>query len=896
MQRKCLFTILIVLVIFFVSKNVFAGTTGKIAGKIIDAATNEPVIGANIILVGTTQGAAADLKGNYFILNIPPGTYRLKVTAIGYSSVAMNNVKVSIDLTTRLDFQLHESAIAMSEIVVNAERPLIQKDLTSTTSKVGGEEIALLPIEDVATVVNLQAGVVDGHFRGGRSNEVKYMIDGVSVVDAFSGDFSMQAEVNAIQEVQILSGTFNAEYGEALSGVVNQVTKIPDDFYSGEISFYDGDYVTNHNNIFKNVDHISPSDLYNVQGSLSGPVPGMGNFLRFFVSGRFLNDQGYIYGQRIFNPSDSSNFSANDPNKWFVGATGDSAFVPMNRSKRVSVQGKLNIKVGNSKGVTLHGFYQKRDFREYNGESHLFQLNPDGDYKRFQRGYLGSISYTQLLNQAAFVDFIGSVFVTKFKQYAFANPLDPRYVNPDRKRDVGGSAFFTGGTENWHFKHTTKTYTGKIDLTAQVTTAHQLKAGVELKVHKLGYEDFQIRVDASTGFKPALPAPGSFDFNTYNNSPRQFAAYLQDKIELDYLIVNVGIRYDYFKPDARVLLDPDNIAVLDDKQPPFPDALFKNASIKSQFSPRIGISYPITDRGAIHISYGHFFQVPPFDFLYRNPNFRIPLTGNFPAFIGQTIGNADLKPQKTVVYEIGLQQGLTDELGITITGYFKDIRNLLSQELHIKNEFRKFGKFINRDYGEVRGITFSLEKRLHNGIGANIDYTYQVAEGNASNPNDEFENAQQTPPIEGNKQLVPLDWDRRHSLNLTVTLGKPGDFIASFIGRLGSGLPYTPALQNQRTGLENSDNRPAFFNVDLFMTKFLQFKKNRVSVFAKVFNLFDRKNEKEVFADTGRAGETLELTRAQQAPRGVNTLKEFFTRPDFYSPPRQIVVGLSYKY
>ena len=321
-----------------------------------------------------------------------------------------------------------------------------------------------------------------------------------------------------------------------------------------------------------------------------------------------------------------------------------------------------------------------------------------------------------------------------------------------------------------------------------------------------------------------------------------------------------------------------------------------SAKSKSQISPRIGLSYPISDKGAIHISYGHFFQIPPFENLYRNPNFRIPLTGDFPENIGNTIGNADLEPQQTIMYEIGLQQAFTDELGITITGYYKDIRNLLASEIYIKNEFRKFSRLINKDYGSVKGITLSFEKRFNNGIGASLDYTFQIAKGSASDPNAAFNNAQSNPPIESNKQLVPLDWDRTHSLNFTLTLGAPGNYIASFIGRLGSGLPYTPSLQNQRTGLENSDNRPAFYDVDFYVTKFFELVGHQFSIFLKIFNLFDTLNEVNVFGDTGRAGDTLELTRNQTAPRGVNTTKEFFTRPDFYSSPRQIVIGADFSF
>ena len=878
----------ICLITLMVSFNVHAGTTGKIAGRIIDGDSNEPLIAANIILQGTTMGATSDEDGYYFILNLAPGKYNLEALYIGYNSTVYSDIKVSVDQTTKIDFILYPETLESETIQIVAERPFVQKDLTSTVAKISGDQISALPIEDIESIVNLQAGVVDGHFRGGRKSEVKYLIDGVAVNDVFSGDFSLQAEVNSIEEVQVLTGTFNAEYGEALSGIVNQITKIPGETYKGDISTYSGDYISGRDDIFLNIDDYNPTDVYNIQGSLGGPVPGLENHLRFFLSGRYLNDNGYIYGRRVFNPSDSSVFS-DDPETRFIGATGDNKFVSMNFSTRINLLGKLHIRLGDAKWLVLQGLYQRREFKEY---SHLFRLNPDGDYKRFQDGLMASASYTHIFSNSTFMDFKASAFLTESKRYVYENPLDPRYVNPERKRDVSGNAFLSGGTENWHFFHGTDTYTGKIDITSQVSNVHLIKAGVEVQRHQLDYEDFQIHVDASSGFVPALSDAGSFDFNTYTNNPFQLAGYIQDKIELEYLIVNVGVRFDYFEPDGIVLKDPDKIAALDGLIPPFPDSLFSKASAKYQFSPRIGVSYPMSEKGAIHIS-----QIPPFEFLYRNPNFRIPLTGNFPDFIGNTIGNADLKPQRTTMYEIGLQQELMPNVGLTLTVYAKDIRNLLGQEIHIKNEFRKFGKYINRDYGSVRGFTVSLEKILTNGgFGASIDYTYQIAKGNASDPNDEFQNAQANPPIEGNKKLVPLDWDRTHSLNITSTMGTAGDYIISFIGKLGSGLPYTPSIQNQRTGVENSDNKPMFFSADLYFTKYFTLGKGKASAFLKVFNVFDTANEREVFGDTGRAGYTLELTRAQVAPRGLNTLKEFFTRPDFYSAPRQVVLGFSYSF
>ncbi len=588
-----------ILRIFFISLylltaqiNLFGGTTGKIAGKATDKKSGEPLIGVNIILLGTTTGSATDVDGSYFILNIPPGTYKVKASLVGYSTITFDNVKVSVDQTTKLDFQMSEEAIEISNVVVTASKPLVQKDLTSTQENVSGKDIAMLPVEDVQSVINLQAGVVNGHFRGGRIGEVKYMIDGVSVNDVYSGESTMQADVNSIQELQVITGTFNAEYGEALSGVVNQVTKIASDHYNGGFSVYSGEYATNRrSDLYLYMGGFNPARTYNLQGNLSGPIPGTSGFVKFFASGRYLSDDGYLYGKRMFNPPDSSNFTANNSNDWYVGATGDNANVSMNYSRELTLQGKLSFKAGHGKGIVLEGLYQNHDYKDYD---HLFKLNPDGDYNKYQRSFLGSASYTHVFSNSAFLDIFGSIYYSDFQQYVYplldangktvnfhaGNSIeglhpDTRYVNPERMRDVSGNSFLTGGTENWQFYHNTKSYTGKLDFTDQINNSNEIKTGVDVKLHTLNYTDFEVLVEPSNGYVPHLPEPGSFDFNIYMNHPYQIAAYIQDKIELDYLIVNVGMRYDYFQPDGEVLLNPDSIAVLDNLKPPFPSQYFK---------------------------------------------------------------------------------------------------------------------------------------------------------------------------------------------------------------------------------------------------------------------------------------------------------------------------------
>ncbi|MCZ6701800.1 MAG: TonB-dependent receptor, partial [Ignavibacteria bacterium] len=207
----------------------FAGTTGKITGKAIDKKTGELLPFVNITIGGTNLGAATDIDGNYVILNIPPGKYNIKAQYIGYQSVLVENVSVSIDLTTTIDFELSESAVELEEVVVQGVQGLLKKDITSSQSSVTSDQIESLPVSELDDIIQLQAGVTrdaDGgfHIRGGRTTEIAYWVNGISITDAYDNSRGIQIDNNSIQELQVISGTFNAEYGNAMSGIVNTVT------------------------------------------------------------------------------------------------------------------------------------------------------------------------------------------------------------------------------------------------------------------------------------------------------------------------------------------------------------------------------------------------------------------------------------------------------------------------------------------------------------------------------------------------------------------------------------------------------------------------------------------------------------------------------------------------
>lgn len=874
----------------------FAGTTGKIIGQVKDANSGEPLPAVNIIIENTFLGASTDLDGAFMILNVPPGVYEVRANYIGYRDVVVTGVSVSVDKTTTVNFELSESVVESEAVEVVAEKPLIKKDLTSTESIISSQEIENLPVASFSDVVNLQAGVVEGHFRGGRTGEVVYLVNGVSVNDAYSGSFAIEVENNAIQELSVISGTFNAEYGQAMSGIVNIVTKEGSDKLEGNLSAYTGDYLSTNDDIFWNVDAFNP--VYNIQGDLSGRVPGIRK-LKFFASGRYLKSDGYLFGRDVFSPTDASNFNSDASNDWVISAKGETYafseetaanliesadFLPMNSEERYTGNLKLIFQLSSRDKLILDGIYQNRNWREYD---HRFKLNPEGDYRRDQESYTGMFLWNRVFSSRTFMDLRASLFKTDYFQRVFDEYLGDQYASTVRLQDAGANAFLTGGQQMWHFERSTKTMLFKPDIISQVNKFHQLKLGAEFKQHELQMSEFEVLPDVPSRIAPLT----SFNHNQYTRKPVEFAVYLQDKMELNDLVINAGLRYDYFDPDGDIPTDF--------RQPS--ETEYRAAGTSSQISPRIGIAHSISASGKIHISYGHFFQIPNFFYLYVNPEFDIfPLQSTPsppPQSLLNTVGNAELKPQKTVIYEIGLQQQMGTDFGVSLTAFNKDIRNLLGVEVLQTIQGQKYGRYINRDYGFVRGITLEVTKRHNAGVSATIDYTYQVARGNASDPNTAFLDAQTDPPNETEKEFVPLDWDRTHQINATLTMGDLGNYALSIIGRYGSGLPYTPTFQNVQTAIENSARRPSVFNVDAYIYKNLKFGGYGAQLFLRVFNLFDRKNERDVYSDTGRAGYTLApLYTGGLRPRGVNTLDEYFVRPDFYAPPRQIQVGMEFKF
>ena len=296
--------------IIFVHSFLIAGTTGKISGTVVDKETGEPLIGCNVMVDGTTFGAASHIDGTYFILNIPPGTYSLRADMIGFGTVRKTEVPVEIDFTSQINFQLSSVVIEGQEITVVAEKKLIQKDLTASTSIVNADDFEKLPITEISEALELQAGYVNGHLRGGRSGEVAYWIDGVPVTDVFNGETVVDVNKNSVSEMQLISGAFNAEYGQAMSGIVNIVTKDGSDEFGGSVSFYSGDFLSNQKDLFWNIDQFNPATTQNYETNFHGSIiPGK---LFYQGSARWVYYQGPYEGHRVYDPASYTVLLEND--------------------------------------------------------------------------------------------------------------------------------------------------------------------------------------------------------------------------------------------------------------------------------------------------------------------------------------------------------------------------------------------------------------------------------------------------------------------------------------------------------------------------------------------------------------------------------------------------------
>ncbi|MFH1844943.1 MAG: TonB-dependent receptor, partial [bacterium] len=733
---------------------VVAGTTGTLAGQVIDP-DGRPVVAATVIVVGTRLGAYTDDEGKFNILNVPSGTYAVKASRLGFNAINMTEVVVSADQTTRLELQMGDTTLQTEEVVVIAERPPVNLKVTSSQATLTIEEIENLPVQNLDDVVNLQAGVVDGHFRGGRQGEVQYQVDGVSVNNAFDNSSSLKIDRSLLQEVQVISGTFDAEYGQAMSGVVNAVLKQgTENFQVGAEMFSGGFFFPGREDQRHTDDTPHLTGTQNFQLTLSGPLPLAKT--TYLISGRRYLFDDYVYAERLFNPTDRV-----DSTRTFI-ATGDGEKAPLGYNDEWSGVIKLtNNALANSK-INYQAIFNTRRGRP---NSYAFRFMPDA--LSIQRSFSIShgLDWTQTLGAATFLDVSLRHNYFSYKDYLFEDPNDSRYDDPLQLNNSGTNGdFWYQGLQTNHYVQETNTFIFKGAVVTRINAENQMKTGIEFSLPKVEFGNDMYFTYGEGSLVRHIDEPPDYP-GPVTRYPMMGAAYIQDQLERKDLIVRFGARLDYFDARAMVPSDPANPA---NAIAGAPFSHPQSTTIKAAVSPRLGVAYPIEDKAAIHFAYGHFRQFPSVSTMFSNSDYDVLARLQAGTVSYGVLGNPDVKPETTVQYEVGYKQIINPDLGYDLTVFYKDIRDLLGVEFVSTYTGAEYTRLTNVDFGSITGVTLAVDHRRVGPLSLALDYTLQQALGNASDPSETANRA--AAGEDPRPRLVPFNWDQWHTLNMTVSL------------------------------------------------------------------------------------------------------------------------------
>ena len=874
LPQKSFYIFLIAIIYSFMLSSVTeAGVTGKISGKVTDAATGEPLLGANVIIVGTTMGAATDADGDYFIINIPPGSYNLKVSMIGYTGESVVDVVVNIDRTTNVDFSLKQGSISTNEVVVTAQKPVIRKDLTSSIVEINSAEIEVSPQRDVQSMLKQQRGILLGynhlgktglaetntpsdelHIRGGREGETAFTLNGIVVTDPMWGgaQFIQNSAGKYIQEFNTLAGTFNAEYGNAMSGVINVAAK------RGNQTKYNADLT-----VYSDRFGIDRYDQNTMQGALGagGPVPFTNGNLTFYVTGERKLSDGYIYGYKYPNWVDSEGKDV-DPTTKLPAGNGEK--VSMDRFDYWNTT--LLLKWAVTSNFIVTGFGSLGNLRN-DSYSNTYKYNRDGSpYNKSDEKFF-NLNITHALTSDSYYEIglarqIHTRFLGVYDSWAkYAQNLES--FDPSGNFSVVGEDWFWEN-EDWSVN------TVRASFSSQVNKTNLIKIGGNLRLLDIDY------VSKNPN------EPGSYWVN-YSHKPKEINGFMQDKMEFSEigLIINVGLRIDSWDPDSPYFIDIVNTL----------DLKTEKATVKTKLSPRFGVSYPISDKAAFHFAYGHFYQMPSYFNLYGSQRYLTHVDDKdwdkYPQFRGLNfpytsegsgntrLANTNMEPEKTVAYEAGVQLKLSEDISLDLTAFYKEMTNLVGvRYIEAANYGTGATLSDNFDYANAKGVELVLNKRFSNYFSLRANYTYSNSLVTSSSPWAQLQI--QNPTF----RTFTSDWDRPHTFNLDLYVSLPKICDVSLSGNFQSGLPYTIKTE------PNTERMPYIESIDLKLSKKFNLFNITPEIYINVLNLADRKNIYSVYANSGKPDLPLGIPRT---PSNLNV----YDIPTNYSPGRQIYLGFS---
>ncbi|MBT4361273.1 MAG: TonB-dependent receptor plug domain-containing protein [Candidatus Marinimicrobia bacterium] len=886
-----------------------------IEGRVTDPISGESLPGVNVMIKGSYYGSATDLDGRFRLTGMSPGTYDIEFSMIGYKVVLKTNTIVTIAEPAYVEIELEQTTLALGqEVVVEGERPLFEVDQTASSVRLTADDLKMNIVENVGDVLAEQAGITSQdneiHIRGGRVDESMFIVDGMSVKDPLSGSANnLYLNVDAIEELEVITGGFNAEYGQAMSGIINIRIKEGSEVYHGTFSY--------------SSDHFGLKDLPwdaftkdRVEFTLSGPevftgamsalglkLPGQ---FSFFLNGYMHINDSYLPRADDLVPSQSwmESLATRQQNDWHG---------LYKLTWRINSQQKLSVSYDYSLNIN-HGW----------GFPYRYQNILTNFNTITKESILSSMLYTHTLSSKLFYEItIGRFFTnnhsavknkhwTEYEQTTDTEPINYYLLGIDGEIDIAyGDEFWDHGDASDWYDYYSDNLSLDADINYQPSKRHSFKAGFDHKQSELQVIDID---------SPWLGESGlgrNYDF--WNITTDYGSFYLQDRITFDGMIANLGIRYDYWFPGQYLedaVADSSVLTITDAARAKFYAETFEFAGnrAKGHLSPRLGISHPVTDSDVLYFNYGHFSQLPTFNYVYAKLRSSAEATY-------QLFGNPNLSPKTTVAYEIGIKHKFDANQVLEIKAFYKDMFDYeTSQRVTLFNP--RYGHlsyliYINMDYARSRGIEMKFKRRFARFFSADANLSYSFTTGKSSTPLDNL-------LVEaGRLDEKPLGenflrWDQPFSIftNLHFNVSKK-DELHLFGLRLPRDWGISARIEYQAgrryTGMENitireedgkfyyegqsksdtpySETADPFTTVDLKLNKYFQVSGLQLKAYCTIENLFNVKRPTRINPFTGKGYDPGEIYSY-----GFINSPDPNYNPGRYSIPRTVEMGLSLRF
>ena len=914
--------VLMLALIFLVTSNLWPGTTGKIAGKVFDESTGEPLPGANVIVVGTPMGTSTDVDGFYFIINIPPGGYSVAVSYMGYDRLTKSGVRVSIDRTTSLDFALKSTIIEAKAVVLVAERPVVVKDLTASEQVITTQEIDQSWSRTLPEVMETQTGVFQGHFRGGTIVESVYMLDNVSLNSGLLSDNYTSINTSTVQEIAVLTGGYNAEYGSAQSGIVNIVTK-------EGVAGINGTFIT----------RMRPAGKYH-RGRHMFSKEGYDwtNFDLAYWTAQSQDSLGAYFGQdpnellaqwqKQLTPNEILRDYDNRPEyetevTLYGAATSKLGFLFSGRYKRgvsifpqpekynpeFNLQGKLNYKLSDAIKISASGLYGGYTTYEMSVSNFTStEMAQEGAWygvPQVTDPYMGpkydlkgafiqwpeqrrvsnfSLNWSHVLSPKTFYEINVSYLEDDSDRSDRDGYLPSIFEKIHADDNVFGMVghYQTEGYFHRYVKYNSKVHSIRGDVTSQVTKNHQVKGGFIAKSYDFSYES---RMSAE------YSAQRWNLMNVFDGTPYEGAAYVQDKIEFAGLIINGGVRVDFFhqKRDdvPKFMFDPlaYEETTSGNETPGLPGKPeTESTKLQAAIAPRLGISHPIGENTVLHFVYGHFYQRPSwnkmFSFAFINYH-RENVDDITDPYVGHKTymdqwqgyqGNPKMGYERTIQYEVGVDQNIANLVRLDITGYYKDgSRQTIFREGTIRdprwgdqntwttlynatNPYNVSQMISNCAFTDIRGLETTVNTRFNWPLNFSLSYDLSYTTGGVLGFANMYEPGSGVDSPQGYGQMKKV-WNNNHkfkgvaNLNFrqgygpTIVNFKPlSDVNVNVYFEAWNGLQYTYHAPGDPSTEPNNKRWEAHYRTNLKVSRGFHAMGVRPEISVEVRNLFNNKD------------------------------------------------------